>query len=218
MNRALLSFFLLHQLCAAVTCESLPAIRLPDTRIITSQRIAAGSFKLPAMSNPITGLPPFCRVAGEVRPTADSRIPFELWLPLNNWNRKFAGVGNVGFANFVLYRELANQLKRGYAAGSTANGYPGAEGASFAFGHPERVTDFAYRAVHEMTVTSKALARAFYGTAVKHSYWLGESTGGRQGLMEAQKYPADYDGIVAGAPPIHLTRYWPGQFDAGLGG
>jgi feruloyl esterase len=211
LNIALLSLLFLYQLRAGVTCESLSTMRLLNTTITTSQPITAGSF------GSITDLPPFCRVAGEIRPTTDSQIRFELWLPLENWNRKFAGAGNVGFAGSIWYPRMPVQLRRGYATGSTDTGHDGRqEGASFALGHPERLTDFAYRAVHEMTVASKALAASFYGTAVEHSYWIGESTGGRQGLMEAQRFPADYDGIIVGAPPINLTRYWPSQFDAGL--
>lgn len=216
LNVALLSVLLLHQLSAAVRCESLSTMRLLNTTITTSQPITDGSF------GQITDLPPFCRVAGEIRPTTDSQIRFELWLPLKNWNRKFAGVGNVGFAGYVMYPQLSGQLRRGYATGSTDTGHsltgegPNTDAVSFALGHPERLTDFAYRAVHEMTVASKALAASFYGTPVKHSYWIGGSTGGRQGLMEAQRFPADYDGIIVGAPPITLTRYWLGQLDAGL--
>jgi feruloyl esterase len=211
----LLSFLLLHPLRAEMTCESIPTIRLRNTTVTNSQPITTGSL------DQITGLPPFCRVAGEIRPTTDSQIRFELWLPLKNWNGKFAGVGNVGFAGRIMYPQLSGQLRRGYATASTDTGHsltvdaPNIDAASFALGHPERLTDFAYRAVHEITVASKALATSFYGTAVKHSYWIGESTGGRQGLMEAQRFPADYDGIIVGAPPINLARYWPAQFDAG---
>lgn len=191
-------------------------MRLLGTIITTSQPITNGSF------GRVTDLPPFCRVVGEIRPISDSQIGFELWLPLKDWNHKFVGVGNVGFAGAVMYPQLSGQLRRGYATASTDTGHstsrdgPNIDAVSFALGHPQRVTDFAYRAVHETTVASKALVAKFYGTTVQHSYWIGESTGGRQGLMEAQRYPADYDGIIVGAPPIHLTRYWPGQFDAGL--
>ena len=96
-------------------------------------------------------------------------------------------MGNIGFAGFVPRPGLSVQLRRGYAAGSTDTGHSLAgtvanpDAASFALGHSERVTDFAYRAVHEMTVTSKALAASFYGMPVKHSYWIGESTGEDKG-------------------------------------
>ena len=172
LNIALFSLPLLHQLRAGVTCESLSTMRLLNTTITTSQPITNGSFAQ------VTDLPPFCRIAGEIRPTTDSQIRFELWLPLKDWNHKFVGVGNVGFAGSVMYPQLSGQLRRGYATGSTDTGHstlrdgPGIDAVSFALGHPERVTDFAYRAVHEMTVASKALAASFYGTPVEHSYWM----------------------------------------------
>lgn len=214
-NIALLSVSLLGRLGAVATCESLSTVRLPKTEITSAESITTGSLKPPGWQ--LTDLPAFCRVIGEIRSSPDSQIPFELWLPLKNWNHKFAGNGNVGFALGVSYGPLADKLKHGYATASVYT--PNADerdAVSFALGHPERVTDFAYRAVHEMTLVSKSLIRSFYGTPSQHAYWIGESTGGRQGLMAAQRYPSDYDGILVGAPPINLTRYWPGQFDAGL--
>ena len=121
LNIALFSLPLLQQLRAGVTCDSLSTMRLRNTTITTSQPIIDGSF------GPITDLPPFCRVAGEIRPTTDSQIRFELWLPLKNWNRKFAGMGNVGFAGSVRYGPLSVQLRRGYATGSTDTGHSLAE-------------------------------------------------------------------------------------------
>ena len=136
-----------------------------------------------------------------------------MWLPLANWNGKFQGVGNGGLAGFITFtagnggleRGMAEALKRGYATASTDTGHMG-DTAEPMLGHPEKLVDFAYRAVHEMTVTAKAIIRAFYDTYPKLSYWNGCSTGGRQGLIEAQRFPGDYDGIIAGAPPISQTR------------
>src|SRR5439155_25684183 len=126
-----------------------------------------------------------------------------------NWNGRFAGVGNGGWAGMISYPALVQQLKRGNASGSTDTGHPAAPGvdmAKFALGHPEKLVDFASRSEHEMTVTAKALTRAFYGKAPEHSYWIGCSTGGKQGLTEAQRFPDDYDGILAGAPANNWTR------------
>jgi feruloyl esterase len=218
------------------TCESLASLPILNTTILAAAPITGGSFTPPGASAPITGLPPFCRVAGEIRPSGDSHIRFELWLPLEKWNRKFAAAGNVGFGGEIPYEDpgsnratargaagrsgysMADQLNRGYATAGTDTGHrnDGADShASFGFGHPERLKDFGYRAVHEMTVASKALTAAFYGSRPQHSYWLGMSTGGRQGLMEAQKFPDDYDGIIVGAPPLNLTWNWLRQLETG---
>jgi feruloyl esterase len=143
---------------------------------------------------------------GEIRPTTDSRIAFEVWLPLENWNGKFSGVGNGGWAGTISYAgppiySLSDQVRRGYAVASTNTGHAGDGGdARFAYGHPERLVDFGWRSVHETTVVAKAMVNAFYGRAARYAYWIGCSTGGKQGLTEAQRFPADYDGIVAGAP------------------
>jgi feruloyl esterase len=150
-------------------------------------------------------LPAFCRVAATLKPTADSNIKIEVWMPASGWNGRFQGVGNGGWDGSIAYAGLASALRRGYAAGSTDTGHAGDTG-SFAVGHPEKLVDFGYRAVHAMTVRAKAIAKAFYGDGPRHAYWLGCSSGGRQGLKEAQVYPEDYDGIVAGAPANSWTR------------
>jgi feruloyl esterase len=204
----------------AATCESLRALSRPDTTITLAQTVAAGGFALPAPgpsgAQPDAAfrhLPAFCRVAATLRPSTDSDIRIEVWMPLANWNQKFQAVGNGGFAGSITYtsgsggieRGMAEALKRGYATASTDTGHPASAGAAF-LGHPEKLTDFGYRAVHEMTLAAKAIIDRFYGSGPKLSYWNGCSTGGRQGLVEAQRFPADYDGIIAGAPAIPLTR------------
>ncbi len=138
-------------------------------------------------------------------PSPDSDIKIEVWLPIADWNGKFLAVGNGGLAGTITYGWLASALQEGYAAASTDTGHADAN-ASFALGHPEKVVDFAYRAVHEMAVKSKAIIAAFYGRAPRLSYFTGCSTGGRQGLMEAQRYPADFDGIIVGAPANRQTQ------------
>jgi feruloyl esterase len=137
-------------------------------------------------------------VAITLTPTADSVIKAEVWLPLQ-WNGKFLGVGGGGFVGSINRNGMANAVREGYATASTDTGHEGG-GTAFAIGHPEKVIDFAYRAVHEMTVAAKSLIVAHYGRAARLSYWQGCSTGGRQGLMSALRYPEDYDGIIAGAP------------------
>src|SRR5687768_16532310 len=118
-------------------------------------------------------------------------------MPLQGWNGKFQAVGNGGWAGTLPRAAMADALQAGYATAGTDTGHQGGDGAAFALGHPEKVTDFAYRAVHEMTVTAKAVITAFYARPARLSYFNGCSTGGRQGLMEAQRFPEDYDGIVA---------------------
>jgi feruloyl esterase len=141
-----------------------------------------------------------------LRPTPDSDIKVEVWMPIAAvWNERFLPVGNGGFAGSVNYDYMARVVREGYASASTDTGHQGA-GAIFALRRPERVVDFAYRAVHEMTVKAKAIIEAYYGRQPKFSYWSSCSTGGRQGLMSAQRYPGDYDGIIASAPALAQIR------------
>jgi feruloyl esterase len=191
----------------AATCESLSTLALADATITKAETVAAGAFTLPNLSPAqqaaFERLPAFCRVAAVVRPTSDSEIKIEVWLPGQNWNGKFMGVGNGGWSGAIVYPALAMALNHGYAAASTNTGHDGAD-ATFVTGHPEKLVDFGYRAVHEMTLKGKAIAEAFYSKPPEKSYWNGCSSGGKQGLKEAQKFPRDYDGIVAGAP----ANYW----------
>ena len=150
-------------------------------------------------ANPYKDLPEFCRVAATLKPTSDSDIKVEVWLPASSWNGKFQAVGNGGWAGVISYSAMADAIRAGYASASTDTGHVGGRG-TFALGHPEKLIDFAWRSEHEMTVKAKAVIQAFYGSGPKLSYWNGCSTGGRQGLKEAQIFPDDYDGIIAGAP------------------
>jgi feruloyl esterase len=192
---------------AAASCESLRTLSLPHTTITLAQTISDGTFVPPgAQTNAsLTNLPSFCRIAASLSPTNDSDIRIEVWLPTENWNAKFQAVGNGGWAGSVSYAAMQRALQEGYATASTDTGHTGAN-TRFAFGHPEKMIDFAYRAVHEMTVASKVIVAAFYGQAARLSYWTGCSTGGRQGLMAAQRYPEDFDGIIAGAPANYMTH------------
>jgi feruloyl esterase len=190
----------------AASCNSLASLALPDTTITMARVIPAGQFAAPSEGqakgkggNPYGDLPEFCRVAATIKPTGDSDIKVEVWLPVSGWNGKFQAVGNGGWAGVISYRELGDALRRGYAATSTDTGHVGGRG-TFALDHPEKLIDFAWRSEHEMTLKAKAVIQAFYGSAPRLSYWNGCSTGGRQGLKEAQKFPDDYDGVIAGAP------------------
>ena len=194
-------------------CERLAQLALPNTKITSAQTIAAGAFSPPPAGSPwLIGdpsfykhLPAFCRVTADDKPTPDSDIKIEVWMPASGWNGKFRGQGNGGFAGEMDYRALGLAILQGYASASTDTGHAAiGVDARWALGHPEKIIDFAYRAIHEMTSLSKATVTAFYGDAPKHSYFANCSNGGRQALMEAQRYPEDYDGILAGAP----ANYW----------
>ena len=196
---------------AATKCESLSNLTLANATITAAQTIEAGQFEAPARGDGqrpnFRDLPAFCRVTATLKPSNDSDIKIEVWLPVSGWNGKFRGVGNGGFAGTIGPGALAAALRRGYAAAATDTGHAGdGRDGSFALGHPEKVIDFGYRAVHEMTVKAKTILAAYYGGEARLSYWVGCSTGGRQGLKEAQKYPEDYDAIVAGAPAAPTTE------------
>ena len=189
----------------AASCESLRGVDIAHTRIDVATTVAAGSFQAPPTGFPFPAdyskLPAFCRVAGSIQPSADSDIRFELWLPVDGWNGRFMQTGNGGAAGSVVYSSLIEPLARGYAVANTDTGHQGGMGDfAWAAGHPEKLTDYAYRAVHELTVAGKAITTAYYGRAPAKAYWYGCSTGGRQGLKEAQRFPGDYDAIIAGAP------------------
>ena len=194
----------------AATCESLATLKLPDTTITSAQEVAAGAFIPPGVTAPPAStkdLPAFCRVMATLQPAKDSDIKIEVWLPLTGWNGKYRGQGNGGFAGQIIYPELAIAISEGYATASTDTGHAGSPvDASWALGHPDKIVDFGWRAIHEMTVKAKAIIQAFYGEAPKKSYFSACSNGGRQGLMEAQRFPEDYDGIIAGAPANYWTK------------
>jgi feruloyl esterase len=205
-------------LASTLSCDSLRTVTLPNTgaTITATQMIEAGPWDPPRASEtanrpqPLTDLPHFCRVQATLKPTSDSDIKIEVWLPIMKqeeaagWNGKFQAVGNGGWSGAINYSAMAQAIRRGYATSSTDTGHAGGSGA-FVLGHPEKLIDFAWRSEHEMTIAAKALIAAFYGTPARKSYWVGCSAGGRQGLKEAQKFPDDFDGIVAGAPANDWT-------------
>jgi len=197
------------QLANAASCEGVKSLVQPNTTITMAQPVAAGAFKQEGArggnANAFKKLPAFCRVAATLKPTSDSDIKIEVWLPESGWNGKLESAGNGGWAGTISYPAMATALAAGYAAASTDTGHTGGN-ANFITGHPEKFIDFGYRAVHEMTVAAKAIIGGYYGNGPKYSYWNGCSTGGRQALSEAQRYPNDYDGILAGAPAIYASR------------
>src|SRR5579863_4479267 len=151
---------------ASATCESLAKINLPNTTIAVAQTQAAGSFTPPEPnSKPMTTLPEFCRVSGVIKPSSDSNIKFEVWMPTSSsWNGKYEGLGNGGFAGSVSWAPMATAVTSGYVASSTDTGHEGsAITATWALDHPQKITDFGYRAIHETAENAKKLIKAYYG-------------------------------------------------------
>lgn len=218
---------------SADTCSTLAKLAIPDATITQASIVPAGTYQFP--QTPLAGLgqlpgmnvagqatikpnPAFCRVAATLKPSRDSNIKMEVWLPLTKWNGKFLAVGNFGWAGSLMEPGMMTGLNQGYATASTDTGHdsttPEGNGGQFAYGHPEKLIDYGYRADHLMTVYAKTMINAFYKQDPSHSYWIGCSLGGLEGLIEAKRYPSDFDGMVIGAPPNPLVNFnaaqlWP---------
>lgn len=209
---------------AADPCGDLSRLPIQNITITSAQVVSAGAFRLPPGRRPpaefFTGfnnLPPFCRVQATITPSRDSRIRAEVWLPVSGWNGRLLGAGNGGFGGTIAYYKLGEAINSGYVGASTDTGHEGgARDSRWSVGHPEKQTDFDYRAIHEMTTLAKTMISAFYTQPLAHSYFASCSNGGRQGLMEAERYPTDYDGIMAGAPAYHFgfQTFVSGKLDA----
>lgn len=198
----------------AGTCEDLAKLQFPDTTIDKAEVVTHNSFTT-VKHRPIGELPEFCRVVATLRPSADSDIHVEMWLPQSAWNGRLLGTGSGGFGGFIYYEELASGLKQGYAVVNTDMGLsvPAGKDQAIFTNRPERWTDWGFRSTHVMTLLAKRLVNAYYGQEASHSYFLGCSTGGGQALAEAQRFPEDYDGLVGGDPPndrtgVHLSILW----------
>ena len=202
-------------MCAAADqCAELVGMPLQAAKIRATELVPAGPFVSPnaprigAEVAPAVSLPAFCRVQAIAEPA----VQFEVWLPANGWNGKFQGVGNGGTAGEISYVAMTAALLRGYATASTDTGHVNARpfDSSWALGNPDLVADFGHRALHVTTVHAKAIVQKFYARPAAHAYYVGCSKGGQQGLMEAQRYPGDYDGIIAGDPANDWTRFYAG--------
>lgn len=190
---------------ATTACRDLALLRLPGTLITTAVEVS-GAFDT-GSGRPLE-LPPVCRVAGTIHPA----IRFEVWLPLGEvYNGRFQAVGGGGLAGNISYPAMATAVRAGFATASTDTGHRSTD--SLWLADPQRREDYGYRAIHEMTVQAKAVIETYYGSNPAYSYFNGCSTGGRQGLMEAQRFPNDYDGILSGAPvntftTLHMAQLW----------
>ena len=225
------AFLLLAAAAAATPCESLTTLKLADATVTSAVVVPEGPPPArgagpggargvqggapPVAQQPARGgappanIPAHCRVQVTLKPTSDSLIKMELWLPTQDWNGKFMGVGNGGFAGSIqgLTNEMPPALRLGYATAGTDTGHQ-EQGGDWAIGHPEKMIDFGYRATHEMTLKAKQIVKTFYDRSPKYSYFKGCSTGGRMALMEAQRYPDDYDGIIAGSLANRHIHMW----------
>jgi hypothetical protein len=190
-------------LAATPTCASLSGVALPDTEIAFALSYRAGQTVSGVTKAPVD----LCRVAGTVRPSPDSNIHFEVWIPTDgSWNGRFEQIGNGGFAGTIWVSYIADAVSRGYAAAATDDGTSGPPlGAANFVGHPNVLKDFGYRAIKVTTDNSKAIIKRFTGKNPSRSYFSGCSDGGREALMEAQRYPNDFDGIIVGSPANDLT-------------
>ena len=215
MDRRLIRFFGTAAVFCALplafgaACDSLTSLALPDTSITLAKAVPAGSFK-PAGGQAINNMPAFCQVHGIIKPTPVSAIHFEVWLPAAGWNGKLQTVGNGGLAGTISFAAMATALRTGFATTSTDTGHTAEEPHEW-LQNRDRLIDYSYRGLHLTTVNAKAISDAFYGQAPKQAYYSGCSTGGKQGLMEAQRFPADFDGIVAGDAANFWTHQMMGE-------
>jgi feruloyl esterase len=191
----------------AQTCESLSKLVSSTVSMTMVKTIDAGTFTPAGNTTTLTNLPAFCRVVLNLKPTSDSNIGIEIWLPLSGWNGKYLAIGSGGWGGSIAYAGMADALRRGYATSATDDGHVGSSGG-FVVGHPQKFIDFAYRAEHEMTIEAKDLIKAFYGHDARYSYWNGCSGGGREGLLQAYRYPDEFDGIIAGDPANVRRNAW----------
>ncbi|PYR15733.1 MAG: tannase/feruloyl esterase family alpha/beta hydrolase [Acidobacteria bacterium] len=192
----------LQTVAAGGSCADLAALALSNGKITRAETVDGGTP--PGQRSPSKPLPAFCRVAATLTPSSDSDIKVEVWIPAANWNGKYQAVGNGAFNGTISYPAMASALTRGYATSSTDTGHVGG-GATWAAGHPEKVVDFGWRAVHEMAIASKKIIASHTGSAPTFSYWNGCSAGGRQAMKEAQRFAEDFNGIIAGAPGLDWT-------------
>jgi feruloyl esterase len=190
------------------SCLQLNELVLASTEVLSAEVVAENGFVPPGSENQLDA-PAFCRLVGVTRPA----VNFEVWLPLEDWNGKFQVVGNGGMAGTISYTAMARALQRNYATASTDTGHsagPVSFDASWASGRPDLIEDFGHRSLHLTTVNGKKVVGALYRTPPEYSYYVGCSKGGQQGLMEAQRYPDDFDGIIAGDPANDWTRFYAG--------
>ena len=177
---------------------------VPAGAKIESAQTIKGTF-VPEKGNPIQNLPPLCRIRGQAMAAPRSNIHFEIWLPLAGWNGRIHMIGNGGYSSTFSQDSLAELVRKGNVAVATDTGHTG-DDLTFGFGNADAIEDWGNRAVHLSIVAAKAVTAKFYGAPARYAYFQGCSTGGHQGLMEAQRYPSDFNGILAGDPGNNRTN------------
>jgi pimeloyl-ACP methyl ester carboxylesterase len=197
-------------------CSDLTGSRVDGLTVTTTAVNTSGTFTVPndqggsgedRPGTVYTGLPAYCAIEA-----SRGNLHVTVWLPLSTWNGRFQGVGGGGFVGGFSYRELNVALRNGYAGATTDSGHPASQAQGEFALNPDgslnnaAISDFADRAIHDMTVAGTLLVKQFYGRGPRYTYFNGCSQGGRQGLVEAQRYPNDYDGIVSGAPAMDLPQ------------
>ena len=190
-------------------CAALAALSLDQTEVLsaTLEGVGATAPGTPhSLAARMAALPGFCRVKGRIHPEPGSDIGFEVWLPAAHWDGRLQGAGNGGFAGSIDYADLGAAVNAGEVGVATDTGHLGSMiDATWAKGHPERIRDYGWRAIHLSALVAKKLVSNFYGRPAEHAYFMACSGGGRQGLVEANRFPDDYDGIVSSAPASIFT-------------
>lgn len=182
---------------AAIDCAALVGVTTADATMTSAATVPANTV-ISGVTTPVA----MCRVQGTARPSADSEIKFEVWLPdtAAAWTGRMKVNGTGGYAGSVPYARLGQDVGDGFVSAGSNMGHDGGEAASWTLNRPEKVKDWGLRAHYSVATAAKALAAARFGGPVRYSYFEGCSNGGRQALMMAQNYPQLFDGIVAGAP------------------
>ena len=192
----------------ACDMASLAGLRLANAQVKSATSVAANAFVPPGSQNPISNLPAFCRVQASATPTSDSLINFEVWVPAANWNGKLVTTGNGGYSPALSYGDMAYAMRQGYAVmgGDTGHQSTDPNEMFWGVGHPEKIRDWGTRSINAITVPGKSIIAELQGRAASRAYYYGCSTGGHQGYAEVQRYPQDFDGVIAGAPGNNRTR------------
>jgi feruloyl esterase len=201
----------------AADCEHLRDLKVANVTIESAQSIPAGAYQPPGSARTFPDMPAFCRVVAKAHPVRNSSIGFEIWMPQAGWNGRYQQVGNHGFAGVIQWDEMAPQLRRGFSVAATDDGHvidpkfitdprAGAFDIGWATNNRARVEDAAWRAVHVVAQKAKLFVAAYYPTPIRASYFNGCSDGGREGMLEAQRFPADFNGILAGSAATFTTQ------------
>lgn len=193
----------------ACSAAALAAVPLTGSTVASAIAVAAGSYTPPGTSTALANLPGFCRITATAKPTSDSLVNFEVWVPDGTaWNGKLVVTGNGGYSPTLNYGDMAYAMRQGYAVVGGDTGHQSADPNAMFWGvsHPEKIADWGSRSIHAITAPAKALVQGRSATAPSRAYYYGCSTGGHQGYAQMQRYPTDFDGIVAGAPGNNRTR------------